>query len=256
MPIPEKYGNFSHDLHGADLNLFHVDGDLWVKRITLFFMTGAFIVGAADLILVFFELSPSRIVARSFDITIEESFGTWFSSSQALLVGLVATAILVHSSKHDSTLIVLGWGLAAIFFVFISLDDAAKLHERLGTALRVKYENNTDIPLRDWFPSWGWQLFIAPLFMAMGLFLLWFLWSAVASSLRVWVLVALGLLGFAVGLDFVEGLEIEMMSNDSSRHLMQLLEEMLEMLGTTTFLFVFLSTLNSRVRLLLLDICQ
>jgi hypothetical protein len=256
MPTSKNNGNISKGPLGIDQNIFHLDGDLWVKRITLFCFACALIVGAADLFLVHLDLSPSKILARSFDISMEESLGTWFSSAQALLVGLVAAAILVHSSKHDTTFVVIGWGIVALFFIFISLDDTAKFHERLGTALRLKYEQRTDIPLSNWFPSYGWQLFIAPFFMAMGVFVLWFLWNAVAAGLRIWVLVALSLFGIAVGLDFIEGLNRETMSDDSSRHLMQLSEEVLEMLGTTTFLFVFLSTLNSRVRLLLLDTCQ
>ena len=255
MPTSKNNGNLSKLPLGIEQNIFHLDCDLWAKRITLFCFVCAFIVGTADLFLVYFELSPSVILARSFDISLEESLGTWFSSIQALFVGLVAIAILVHSRKHDSKFIAAGWGIVALFFIFISLDDTAKFHERLGTALRLKYEQRTDIPLRDWFPSYGWQLFIAPIFVAMGFFVLSFLWIAVAASLRIWVLAALSLFGIAVGLDFIEGFNRGTM-DDSFRHLIQLLEEMLEILGTTIFLFVFLSTLSSRVRLILFDTRQ
>ena len=253
MRLSKTPRNVDKDLPAAGPKAYQLDGDLWVKRITLSCAICALLVGAADLCLVYFDLSPSTIMARSFDITREESLCTWFSSAQALLAGLVAAAIGVHSRKHDSTFVMLGWTIVALFFIYVSLDDTAKLHERLGTTLRVKSEQITDVPLSDWFPSWGWQLFIAPVFMAMGVFILFFLWRVVAVGLRLWVLVALGLLGFAVALDFIEGLELEALSSYSSTHLTQLLEEVVEMLGTTTFLFIFLSTLNSRIRLQIFD---
>lgn len=235
------------------MNLIDINGGYWVRSTTRLCVGLIVLVGAADFFLFFLGLSPSVIVARSFDISREESFGTWLSTSLALFAGLAAAAIYAHARLHHSFSSSLGWCLIALFFIFISLDDAAKLHERLGTAMRIKYEGITENNLDSWFPSWGWQLFVAPFFMAMGAYMLWFLRQALDARLLRWMIFAFALLACAVALDFLEGTKFGPLEHDAAVHLVQLTEEMLEMFGITTFLYIFLHTLNSRVKLFLQD---
>lgn len=230
-----------------------LNGAVYVRRITLACAGLVVLVAAADFFLFFLEWFPSRIVARSFDISREESVGTWLSSNIALLVGLFAAAVFLHSRKHDPRAIAWGWALVALFFLYVSIDDAAKLHERLGTAIRVKYEATTDTTLDTWFPSWGWQIFVAPVFVAYGCYMLWFLWRAVEPANHRWVLLAFGLFGVAVLLDFVEGMELAWLEGDDALHLLQLTEETLEMLGTTAFLYVMMSSLDKRIAIIVQD---
>jgi hypothetical protein len=230
-----------------------LNGEFYARTIALLCVGMVIAVAAADYFLFFRGWFPSQIVARSFDISREESVGTWLSSNIALFTGLFAAAVFMHSRKHDSRAIALGWVLMALFFLYISVDDAAKLHERLGTAVRVKYEKIADVSLDSWFPSWGWQIFIAPIFIAYGSYLLWFLWQAVAAANRGWVLLAFCCFGMAVSLDFVEGMDLVWLQNEDAVHLLQLTEETLEMLGTTAFLFVVMLSLNERVGIILRD---
>ncbi len=230
-----------------------LNGELYARRIALLCVGMVIVVAAADYFLFFRGWFPSQIVARSFDISSEESVGTWLSSNIALFTGLFAAAIFAHSCKHDSRALALGWALVALFFLYVSVDDAAKLHERLGTAVRVKYEKFAGVSLDSWFPSWGWQLFIAPFFVAYGCYLLWFLWHAVAPVHRGWVFLAFSCFGIAVSLDFVEGMDLTWLENEDAVHLLQLTEETLEMLGTTAFLFVVMLTLNDRIGVILRD---
>ncbi len=231
----------------TDPGKMELNGNVWARRLALLCVGLVVLVAAADFFLFFLGWFPSQIVARSFDISREESIGTWLSSNIALLAGLFAAAIFLHSRNHDSRAIAWGWALVALFFLYVSVDDAAKLHERLGTAFRVKYEQTTDIPLDSWFPSWGWQIFIAPFFIAYGCYLLWFLWHAVAPKSHRWVFLAFCLFGIAVVLDFVEGMELVWLQSEDALHLLQLTEETLEMLGTTAFLFVILQSLSERI---------
>lgn len=230
-----------------------LNGEFYARRIALLCVGLVIAVAAADYFLFFQGWFPSRIVARSFDISSEVSVGTWLSSNIALFTGLFAAAVFMHSRKHDSKAIALGWALMALFFLYISVDDAAKLHERLGTAVRVKYEKIAEVSLDSWFPSWGWQIFIAPFFIAYGCYLLWFLWQAVAPANRGWVFLAFACFGVAVSLDFVEGMDLVWLQNEDAVHLLQLTEETLEMLGTTAFLFVVMLNLNDRLGVILRD---
>lgn len=237
----------------AGSGAIELDGEIYARRIALLCVGMIIAVAVADFFLFFLGWFPSQIVARSFDISGEESVGTWLSSNIALFTGLFAAAIFVHSRKHDSRAIAWGWALMALFFIYISVDDAAKLHERLGTAVRIKYEKTAAVSLDSWFPSWGWQLFIAPFFIAYGCYLLWFLWHAVLPKNRGWIFLAFSCFGAAVSLDFIEGMELTWLESEDNVHLLQLTEETLEMLGTTAFLFVVMVSLNNRIAIMLRD---
>ena len=226
---------------------YRVDGEIWVVRVTIFCVLCILTVGLLDVLFYFLELLPSELLRRSFDIAREESLGTWVSISLSLLTGLTAGAVCAHLTIRGALKPAIGWAIVALFFVYVTFDDAAKFHERLGTAVRLKYEYWTDSSLESWFPSWGWQLFVAPLFVGMGIYLLYFLWTAVSSSLRLLLIAGFGLFGIAVAMDFVEG--ILFLDGDKALHLMRLVEEMLEMFGTTVFLYVFLSTLSGYLTL-------
>ena len=98
-------------------------------------------------------------------------------------------------------------------------------------------------------------MIFGPFFMAMGIFLLWFLWKELSSKrLWYWFLVGISLYVIAVGLDFVEGLDVGFYKDAGIagffstedyriRHMSKTLEEFLEMLGTTIFLTIFLKNL-------------
>ncbi len=221
----------------------------WVRRLVIFWIVCIALTAAADFFLYFLEWLPGEIVRRSFDIGIEESLGTWISTNLTLFTGLVAAAILAGEWRNGLLKDRIGWCIVSLFFIFISFDDAAKFHERAGTTLRLKYEKLADTALESWFPSWGWQLFVAPFFALAGCFILYFLWTAILPRLRKWVLVGFGLFAIAVLADFVEGMELA--SGRNAEHLIRLAEETIEMLGATAFLYVFLVEFDRRFRLLL-----
>lgn len=107
--------------------------------------------------------------------------------------------------------------------------------------------------LYDFFPSYTWQMVFGPFFMAIGIFIIWFLWKSLEPRrLWNWFLVGISLYAVAIGLDFVEGLDsypyegiAAFFGTEEYRieHLSKTLEEFLEMLGTTTFLIIFLKNL-------------
>ncbi len=89
--------------------------------------------------------------------------------------------------------------------------------------------------------------------MAIGIFIVWFLWKALEPRrLWYWFLVGMSLYAVAIGLDYVEGLDSEQyegiaafFSTEEYRieHLLKTLEEFFEMLGTTILLIVFLKNI-------------
>jgi hypothetical protein len=109
------------------------------------------------------------------------------------------------------------------------------------------------------FRSYTWQVVFVPLFGAMGLFALLFLWKQLKTpALRTLLVIGFGCFAVAVGLDYIEGLEggydwvIDRYDIDdyAVTHFAKALEEWIEMFGTTCLLVGFLTHFMRTSRLL------
>ena len=195
------------------------------------------------------DISQFRQMAN---IAREDGIATWFSATQALLVavalGLVAWRLFNTSGAKWRAR---GWALVSAFFGYLAFDDASKVHERVASGVKTLIRGpNDELPaLWEWFPSYAWQLVFGPIFVGMALFMLVFFYREIRSNLlRFFVVAGLGCYALAVGLDFVEGIEGAYeevsawmgLSEAFAPHYGRVLEELLEMLGTTFFLAAFL----------------
>jgi hypothetical protein len=181
---------------------------------------------------------------------LENSFGTWFSIVQNFAVATVAFILalshrLVFAQRAKS----LGWLVIALVFAYISLDDHLVLHERMGGSMPV---------LLDWLcgqkmkalPTYGWIFLFGPFFGTVGVFFLLFLYRQLKSArYRIILVGALALWVLAVLMDAWDGSSnpYARLSNATGfrevglRHVSMLVEEIFEMLGSTAFLYLFLS---------------
>lgn len=219
------------------------------RRVILVCLACEVLLVALDLLFNVLDLAGDRSVRRIFNIAREQSLPTWFASTQAVLVGAVAlsAAWLAEGRRRRW-----GWTAVGLFFIYVGADDAAEIHERVGSALgRATAEGGST--WRDSFPSFAWQLFIAPLLAVGLLFSVLFSWlQSRAGSSRVWIVVAVACFGLSQGLDFLEGIDSLESTYESLAeefdvrvyvvtHTLKLIEEYLEMVGTTGFLAAFLA---------------
>ena len=132
--------------------------------------------------------------------TLESSFGSFWSIAQTVLSATTLWLIFALARRRgDARRVVAGWAVLAGFFTFMAADDGAKFHERMGSAIGPSLETS--------FPSYHWQVVFLPLFGAMGLFLLGFVWFQMNDRRsRTLIVVAISMLVGAVAIDFVEGL--------------------------------------------------
>jgi hypothetical protein len=183
-------------------------------------------------------------------------------SVQTLFAGVTVFMIYLASKRsEDPGRTVLSWLIISMFFIFMAADDAAQIHERLGSAFEHYAETGSGLPGRilEFFPSYAWQLLLLPIFAGLGLFMLIFLWTRMRSTRgRVKLILALSFFGIAVFLDFVEGLEPDhrfnffykiidnsSLSEDFVLHYAKVVEEFLEMLGIAllfSMFFMYLAT--------------
>ena len=92
-------------------------------------------------------------------------------------------------------------------FFYMGLDDATKLHERLGTVFSglvtgPGYQPNPGFwgQLYDCVPCYTWQLIFGPIVAAAGLFVVVFLMRQLpALYIKLLVCAALGLFAIAMG---------------------------------------------------------
>ena len=198
-----------------------------------------------------------------FNVAREQSLGTWFSVVQAAVVGLVLLAIPATSSARFARN--WGWLVLAAFFLYISADDAALIHERVGGYFGKMAEGDDSAlsGIVAIFPSYNWQWVYAPVFGLFGLFILLFVWRELPETRqRMTLLLAFCCWAAAIGIDFVEGREgfFEAIADSlevkkyTVSHPFLMVEEFLEMFGTTLFLSLFVeklvSTLNQRIQFL------
>lgn len=234
-----------------------------------------------DLLLNYARPYGSGAMRRLFNITREDGLASWFATTQTLLIALTLWLLWALVRREGGPpLRRRGWLAVALFFSYMTIDDGAMIHERIGTALAGGFRSpsRTDgswvSRLIDLFPSYNWQLFLMPLFAVAGLLLLLFLWRELTEKRsRMLLLVALACLAIAVGLDFVEGLDLEHPWNlhvrvnrvvgfdatadawfgktgvDAIEHFSKSIEEFLEMLANTLMWVVFLRYLTGRYQL-------
>lgn len=198
------------------------------------------------------KVIPIGAIRRFCNLAREDGFGTWFASTQALLVGL--TAISIHFvQKTNSKKSHIGWLIIGLFFIYLAADDAALIHERVGTTLnRLMNDPDSALSFLRSFPTYTWHIIFFPVFGGFGLFLLFFLMKELNTKhLRFMIFLALSLYTLAVGIDFLEGFSdgeyfrkaTNFLSPKGTQHFAKVFEEFLEMLGTTYFLTAFLKYL-------------
>lgn len=163
-----------------------------------------------DFFINYLRLADTGAIRRLFNTAKENGLAAWFGVTQTVMVALTLWLTFVTVKQQGgSKWRRIGWLVLALFITYMAVDDGASLHERLGSAFDA---SNRDAPDESWgpamleiFPSYTWQILFVPLFGALGLFTLVFLWREL-DELRAKILVAVALACFvlAVGLDFVE----------------------------------------------------
>lgn len=219
------------------------DSKRFIKK--LFFIILAAEIGFVilDIFMNYLALIPEGSIQRLFNIAREDSLPAWVAGVQTLFVGLVLWLIYLKNRNK-------GWAVIAAFFTYLGIDDGSKLHERIGTAVKHLAQSRMPAAAESVVEtSYTWQFVFGPAFVAMGFFILWFMWRELKQpALRWLVFAALACYGTAVGLDFIEGMpgayemigEAVGLSGKFTNHFGRVIEEFLELLGSTLFLVTFL----------------
>ena len=229
------------------LNL-ELDAERTARNVLVALIALELLLVLLDYLINFQHFAPTRGVRRMFNLAREDSIGTWFAAAQ---VGAISVVLLFHRLRtlEGPPWIRRAWTFLCGFFLYMSVDDGAKIHERVGSAAKKV------VAKLEQFPSYTWQAVYAPLLGFAFLVMLWLAWKDMKKlAPRVLILVGLTCYVLAVGMDFVEGMDgafksmsdVLGMAKNSFSHLMKVTEEFIEMAGSTALLVGFLLHLLQR----------
>ncbi len=235
-----------------------VDLHHWIQVILITCIAMQILFILADYIINYKDIFNSADLRNIWNIAREMSIPTWFASLQAQLLAATVFLIALVQARSLSRLKLCGWLFIGMFFLWIGIDDFAELHERLSRVLvhvaTEKYEQSggvIGVLLQN--PSFPWHAFIGPIFALCGVMILAFLWiSFWQLHLTRYLIIGFGCWAVSQGIDFVEGLKniehvyvrienVFAVERDYTvPHYFKVVEETLEMLGTTVLWIGFL----------------
>ena len=96
-------------------------------------LTTAMLLVILDGLISYGGLIESRAIRRLFNITREDSIPNWFASIQFLLISLTLWVTYLRARGLDGgQWQARGWAFFAGVFLYLSIDDGSRLHERVG----------------------------------------------------------------------------------------------------------------------------
>jgi len=181
---------------------------------------------------------------RLFDPNGEANIIAWYSSSALLLCSFLLSMItLVKKEQDDYTR---HWGALSLIFLYMSVDEAAVIHE-----MAVK-------PLRDLFDLggffyYGWIIPAGIVVLIVGLAYIKFLLHLPPRTRWLFVVAGIIFVGGAIGLESISGLldylySQARMASDEIVIIFETIEEFLEMLGTAIFIYALLDYASSHLQ--------
>jgi hypothetical protein len=231
----------------------------WINVIFISCVVAELTLVVCDYVFNYMDILEDKQFRRIWNIARESSIPTWFSSIQAQLLGVTVLLIAAIQKSYISLAATWGWVLVGLFFLFIGIDDFAAIHEKLGGVLeRMATEQESGkgevVRILLMNPSFSWHTFIAPIFALCGLAIASFVGLRFLKfNLLPYLFLRLGCWIIAQSLDFIEGLDdIDEFYNSIQNyfaierdyfvpHTFKVVEEYLEMLGTTLLWVGFLS---------------
>ncbi len=157
------------------------------------------------------------------DLDEEESFGTWFSSGILAFAGLLLL-VEARAARAGEDRWHRWWGVLAVGFFFLSMDEVVGVHEYVNTLLE-------ETP---------WTVFGAVILAVVGLAYLPFLWHHRGRTALLFVAAGAVYGGGAVGVEHFTGADV----NSLHYNMWTALEEGMEMAGVILFIYALLDHLR------------
>ncbi len=167
-----------------------------------------------------------------FDFNIENNIPTLFSSLALIFCSVLLAFIASTHKKQNSSYI--PWAGLSLIFLFLSVDEIASIHERLGAQFRIAF-NTSGLLYHAWVIPYGVILvvFIIVYFR--------FLTRQTKSIRNLFVVSGTTYVTGALGFELLGGWQNVLYgSNNLTYSILYTCEEFLEMLGIVIFIYALL----------------
>jgi hypothetical protein len=191
-----------------------------------------------------FSFTQHRLVLQ-FDLKLEGNIAAWYSSTLLLLTGLAALAISADAQSQaagPSWHFRAVWIAAALFFIGLSVDETAQIHEWVGDVF-TQHVGNIPGLTGGTGGVFAWLVALSPLIVA---------FFAVIKVATRWLRVyhrsrsfALGGVTCWIGVLMAEYVESQLHRMNIERSIQGVAEEGMEIVGTALFLVSFLESFGT-----------
>lgn len=175
-----------------------------------------------------------------FNLDREGNIPTFFSAVTLLFCGLLLALIALNWRRRQAGMHRYWTGLAGVF-IFLSVDEAAALHERLTSPLRLAL-NTSGVLYYAWLIPYG--ILLLPIALVYVRFLRW-----LPARIR-WLIVLAGCMyvAGAIGGELVGGYWDELYGEENITYgLLAMGEEVLEMTGVLVFTYALMSYIETEL---------
>ena len=177
-------------------------------------------------------------LVRLFDLDQEGNIPAWYDSALLLLCS-VLLGVIGQGKLLDRDPYMLHWRILAVIFLFMSLDEAAALHEMLIRPLRSTLHASGIF-------HYAWVIPGAVVVLLIGLSYLRFLATLPTKTRRLFILAGCLYVSGALILEFVEGYWASVYgSNTLTQRMIEAAQEVGEMFGLSVFLYALLAYIGT-----------
>jgi hypothetical protein len=165
-----------------------------------------------------------------FNLNNEMNVPAWYSSSTLLLYSILLGLIANHKMREGDGYFRHWVGLALIF-VFLSLDEAISIHERLIAPMHLLLGGASGFFYFPW---------VIPYMIVVALFLLvyWkFIIDLTPTIRKLFFMAGAIYVGGALGMEMIDGFYFDVYGRDLTYELLVTIEEVGEMLGIVIFIY-------------------
>jgi hypothetical protein len=179
---------------------------------------------------------------RQLNLDNENNLPTWYSSS-ALLLSAILLAVIGLANKREGNPYANQWLVLAAIFLYLSLDEAASLHEMAGRLLKPMLQAAGYF---HGFLYFTWVVFGAIFVLIVALAYLRFLAALPAKTRYLFLIAGTLYVGGALGIEILGARYTYFYGAENFTYTMFVtVEEGFEMLGVVVFLYALLSHLGS-----------
>ena len=187
-------------------------------------------------------------IIPEFDLNSENNIPTWYSSSALLLASALLAMIALVKLQWQETY-ARHWVVLAVIFLFLSMDEAASIHEKGSELALLIMPSLVDSGYLSRYLYFAWVVFGIPFVLLFSLAYLRFLIHLPAKTRSLFVLAGIIYVGGALGVEMLGARDFYLYGEGRPLvHSMLILwEEGFEMFGIVIFIYALTSYLGSHL---------